>query len=103
MAEAIVPLIGLGVGLYQKKQSDKAAKQASRESQAANAQQLAMQQQQLDAMRRQPADEAATMTAARDRQRALAAAAYGRGDTIQTSPTGALGMAPTASKTLIGA
>ncbi len=97
-----IALVGLGLGAYQAHQSQQQAREAGRESKRANAQQLALQQQQLEQMNRQPQEQADATMAGRARQRALAAAAFGRGDTVATSPLGAIGAAPTAQKSLIG-
>jgi len=101
MAEALT-VVGLGLSLYQGIQGRRDQKKASHEAKDANAQQMALQQQQMDQINKQPQEAADASLAGRSRQRALAAAAFGRGDTITTSPIGAEGMASTGQKGLIG-
>ena len=101
LAEGAGLLFAIGSAVYQNQQSRKAAHQAKKQGQQQIAQQQQLQEQARQ--RSESEDQTAIAQQARARQRALAAGASGRSDTIMTSPLGAPGAAPVQIKTALGA
>jgi len=114
LGQAAVPII-LGISAavaaggtaYQIHASEEASNKAdaqARKQEAHQSKALEEQKKQQETLEAKMAEEenVANRNTARHRQRALAAGAQGRSDTILTSPLGATGPIATAGKTLLG-
>lgn len=106
-AVAAVAAVAIAAGgtAYQISESKKQQKEAKKEMERQRARQNELDDEAKRRLENEESEERgiATRNAARNRQRALAAGAQGRRDTILTSPLGVQGeAAPTAGKTLLG-